>query len=301
MTAGGRPLYAILRASSDPLDVRPSLTSVMDHENAAANVPLGVSPGPDRTFHALDYLSYLSSRAARSAHLLDKRAFDELAARVGEGRAPERGTLEALSRYAQAWDEMNRALEYLGQPGVTTLRQVEALAQEWSARALRRVDRREALREVIEECSERFRAVVPWGHPVINADLEGLDGPEGPSDQDLKGLEDAYVALVEEMGRDEPYEERGLDLERAEQHFGPLGAMFDMLRSSFVADPVSLDRLRRADAPSPPSRRPTPPRTRGRRSRTGTARTSGCQGPFPTRPAPRARSPSCRPRPTRDF
>lgn len=139
---GGRPLYAILRASSDPLDVRPSLTSIMDHENAAANVPLGVSPGPDRTFHALDYLSYLGSRAARSAHLLDERAFAELAARVGEGRAPERGTLEALSRYAQAWDEMNRALEYLGQPGVTTLRQVEALAQEWSARpAARRPSR----------------------------------------------------------------------------------------------------------------------------------------------------------------
>lgn len=278
---GGRPLYAILRASSDPLDVRPSLTSIMDHENAAANVPLGVSPGPDRTFHALDYLSYLGSRAARSAHLLDERAFAELAARVGEGRAPERGTLEALSRYAQAWDEMNRALEYLGQPGVTTLRQVEALAQEWSARALRRVDRREALREVIEECSERFRAVVPWGHPVINADLEGLDGPEGPSDQDLKGLEDAYVALVEEMGRDEPYEERGLDLERAEQHFGPLGAMFDMLRSSFVADPVSLDRLRRADAPSPALAAADATADAGSQVEDGNGEDLGVPGPLP--------------------
>ena len=250
---GGRPLFAILRAPSDPADVRPALMAIMDHEGAAANVPIGVAPAFDLTFHTLDYLSYLSGRASRLARSVGRDDFDALATCVAEGRPVAADVLERVSEYARTWSEMSRALERVGRPDALTLESVGELVDDWFAKATRRLDYREAVRDVVEECSERFKAVVPWGHPAIVADLARLDDPDDLGEQGVKELEGIYEALVDEMARDDPYESRGLQLEKVEKHLGPLGAMFEMLRTAFAANPVSLGRLRRANVPRPAS------------------------------------------------
>ena len=255
---GGRPLFAILRASSDPTDVRPVLAAIMDHEGAAANVPIGVAPTFDPTFHVFDYLSYLNSRASRLARSVGRNDFELLAACVAEGRPVVTDVLERISEYARTWSEMRRALEGVGRSDALTLEKVGELVDDWFAKASRRLDYREAVREVVEACSERFKAVVPWGHPVIVADLARLDDPDDLSEQGVRELEGVYEALVDEMARDDPYESRGLQLEKVEKRLGPLGAMFDMLRAAFAANPVSLGRLRHANAPRPATEGDTP-------------------------------------------
>ena len=255
---GGRPLFAILRASSDPADVRPSLVAIMDHEGAAANVPIGVAPTFDPTFHVFDHLSYLNNRASRLARSVGRDDLEALAACVAEGRPIAADALEKISEYARTWSEMRSALEGVGRPDALTLDKVGELVDDWFAKASRRLDYREAVREVVEECSERFKAVVPWGHPVIVADLARLDDPDDLSEQGVRELEGVYEALVDEMERDDPYESRGLQLEKVEKHLGPLGAMFDMLRAAFAANPVSLGRLRHANAPRPAAGSDTP-------------------------------------------
>lgn len=251
---GGRSIFALLKSSSDSLDMRPVLDAFVDYEGASANVALGARKMPDVAFHAYDYLSYLRSRAGRAAQDLTGGSLSGLVSCVSEGRAIPADLLAGLADYGEVWTEIGRVLAFLGKPGISTLEQVRGLVEEWKARAVRHVSVCDALREIIEQCQERFSTVVPWGHPVMQGDLASLDGSEAPEDAAERELAEIYEALVEEMTRDVAYGDRGRRLERVEAHFGPLGAMFDPLRGAFAADPVDLGRLVHAlkDVPAAP-------------------------------------------------
>lgn len=249
---GGRPIFAILAPSSVPSDVRLTLESFMDHDGASASVSIGVPPRPDRTFHVLDYLRYLQFYAERRAKSLAREDFAGLGALVGSGMPVPADLLDGLVRYAQTWDEMSRVLGTLGEHA-ENLTQIGTLTEDWFARFSQSADYREVLREVVDACSERFKRVVPWGHPVITADLERLDSSDELGEKDLRSLADIYVALVDEMARDEPYAARGSRLKMVEGHLLSLDAVFDQLQEAFRADPIDLSRLRRvASAPVAP-------------------------------------------------
>lgn len=243
---GGRSLFALLKSPLDGSDIRLVLESFVDYEGASSNVALdvGARPKPDKTFHALDYLSYLEGRAKRATLKLAGGGLEEVARCVSEERAVPSKLLSGLADYGEAWAEIERVLVFLGKPDVTTLDQVGREVQEWQSLAVRVVSVRESLREVIEQCIERFCAVVPWGHPVMKTDLEELEGPDELDEDGVRELSRVYVALVEEMVRPDPYEARGRRLELVEEHLGTLGAVFPALQKAFAANSVDLSRLR---------------------------------------------------------